>query len=269
MEIRKENFIFYDLETNGLDHYTTGIMQITLLDSNGNIFLNEYVYPFDKRIDGTFIHGIDEKKLIEKNAINTDELLIKLINIIHNKYNNEKVFLIAYNNFGYDQIILENNFKIYNMYLPDNWYFIDIYPIIKDLYPNMKNNYKLSTVYENLCEKKNEIEFHTSLSDTLCLYKIYKIIENNDTLFMKYVRCSFHNHNILKSSLYTFYGFNKKIPFEKYNIHCIGDLYEKYKNMNFNKESYELYLKNELNIYSHSIVNNIIYQLDLIQHLIK
>jgi DNA polymerase III epsilon subunit-like protein len=266
MEIKKDNFIFYDLETNGLDHYTTGIMQITLLDIDGNIFLNQYVYPFDKRIDGTNIHGIDEKKLIDNNAINTDELIFKLLNIINNKYNNENVFLIAYNNFGYDQIILENNFKLYNMNIPDNWYFIDMYPIIKDLYPNMANNYKLSTIYENLCGINKDIEFHTSLSDTICLYKIYKLVENNHYCFMQYLRCSLHNKNILKSKLYTFYGFNKKIPFEKYNINCIGDLYQVYKNTNFNKEIFELFLKNKLNIYSNSIVHNIVSQLNLIKH---
>ena len=47
-----KNYIFYDLETNGLDYYTTGIMQISMLDFNGNLILNQYVYPYDKRIDG-------------------------------------------------------------------------------------------------------------------------------------------------------------------------------------------------------------------------
>jgi len=35
-----KHYIFYDLETNGLDYYTTGIMQITMMDINGNVLLN-------------------------------------------------------------------------------------------------------------------------------------------------------------------------------------------------------------------------------------
>ena len=45
-----KNYVFYDLETNGLDYYTTGIMQITMLDIDGNILLNQYTYPYDNRI---------------------------------------------------------------------------------------------------------------------------------------------------------------------------------------------------------------------------
>ena len=56
----KSNYIFFDLETNGLDYYTTGIMQITMIDINGIVMLNQYVYPFDKRIDASHIHGITE-----------------------------------------------------------------------------------------------------------------------------------------------------------------------------------------------------------------
>ena len=29
---KEKNYVFYDLETNGLDYYTTGIMQMTILD---------------------------------------------------------------------------------------------------------------------------------------------------------------------------------------------------------------------------------------------
>jgi DNA polymerase III alpha subunit (gram-positive type) len=145
-----KNILFYDLETNGLDYYTTGIMQITILEKNGNILINEYVYPFDKRVDGCAIHNITEETLKINNAIETNELLVKMKNIIREKYNRESVYLIAYNNFGYDQNILENNFKVCNIKMPLNWYFIDLFPIIKEMFPNMQPNYKLKTIYEHL-----------------------------------------------------------------------------------------------------------------------
>ena len=55
--------IFYDLETNGLDVLTNSIMQMTMVDDGGGVFLNEYVYPFDGVIAASHIHGIDQKKL--------------------------------------------------------------------------------------------------------------------------------------------------------------------------------------------------------------
>jgi hypothetical protein len=71
-------------------------------------------------------------------------------NVIRDKYNRDPVYLVAYNNFRYDQNILENNFKVCNIKMPLNWFFIDIFPIIKEMFPNMKPNYKLKTIYENL-----------------------------------------------------------------------------------------------------------------------
>ena len=37
-----KNYVFYDLETNGLDYYTTGIMQISMIDVDGYVLLNQY-----------------------------------------------------------------------------------------------------------------------------------------------------------------------------------------------------------------------------------
>ena len=125
-----KNYIFYDLETNGLNYYTTCIMQITLLDYNSNIIINKYVYPFDNRIEGENIHNINSKVLSDNNAITTIEMCILIKNKIREIFDREDVYFIAYNNFGYDQVILENNFKISNIKMPFNWYFIDVYPMI-------------------------------------------------------------------------------------------------------------------------------------------
>ena len=183
-----KHFIFYDLETNGLDYYTTGILQISIINGNGEIILNQYAYPFDNRIEGTEIHGIDKKKLEDNNAINACDLCILIKNTIRNIYERDDIYFIAYNNFGYDQIILENNYKKCNIKMPNNWYFIDLYPMIKELYPKIKPNYKLCTVYQFLCENNENINYHCSLQDTKCLYEIYKIISHNEYMFCKYTR---------------------------------------------------------------------------------
>jgi DNA polymerase III epsilon subunit-like protein len=262
-----KNILFYDLETNGLDYYTTGIMQITILDKNGIILLNEYVYPFDNRIDGTEIHNISEETLRENNAIETKELLVKMKNIIRDKYNRQIVYLMAYNNFGYDQNILENNFKVCNIKMPLNWYFIDIFPIIKEMFPNMQPNYKLKTIYEHLCGPINNLNFHSSLTDTTCLYKIYNIIKDSEYLIKKYTRPSIQNKDYMNVSIYTLSGYSPFMKFELKNIYTIGDMFNLFKELNFDKNQFEFYLKNTFGIYSNFFIRDTIRQLHFIKNL--
>jgi len=263
----KSNYIFFDLETNGLDYYTTGIMQITMLDINGNVMLNQYVYPFDNRIEASHIHGITLEKLIDNNAISTIELCELIKKKIRERFNRETVYFIGYNSFGYDQIILENNFKISKVKMPDNWLFIDIYPIIKELYPVMKPNYKLCTVFENLCGKDNTVNFHCALEDTKCLYKVYKKLENNDEIFKKYTRPPLQSTEIMESSLNTMQGYCKAINFEGKNINTIGDMYNIFKSSHFNDDCFELYLRHKLNIYSNFYINNIKKNINFIHYI--
>ena len=262
-----KNYIFYDLETNGLDYYTTGIMQITMIDINKIVLLNQYCIPFDGRIDGTHIHGIDEKKLIDNNAIQTIDLCMLIKNIVRSIYDREDVYLIAYNNFGYDQIILENNYKKCNIKLPNNWYFIDLFPMVKEIYPNIKPNYKLKTVYEFLYGNNEQINYHCSLQDTLCLYEIYKKIENNESVFRKYTRSLLQSDKINNSPISALNGTHSSMLFEMKNIYTIGDMYNIYKMYNFNNEEFQNHLKTKLFIYSNYYINNMIKQLSVINYL--
>jgi len=257
-----ENFLFYDLETNGLDYYTTGIMQITLMDVNGNILMNEYVYPYDNRIDGVQIHGIDQNVLYKNHAITTKAMLEKLKSIIKEYYEDKDIYIIAYNNFMYDQVILENNFKICEIEMPMNWYFIDLYPIVKELYPLFKPNYKLKTVYENFFGQNNNIMFHNSLGDVLTMYEIYKKIKEEyrfEFLVNKYTRSS------LKSpKIYDYYVPVIGINDERIKVQNIMD---SYKNECYsNKLTFEDYLKHYMKIHNSFIVKNIIKQLQVIEY---
>jgi phage-related protein len=64
-------------------------------------------------------------------------------------------------------------------------------------------------------------------------------------------------------------GYNKSINFEGKNINTIGDMYNIFKSCNFNDNCFELYLRNNLNIYSNFYVNNIKKQLNIIHYLQK
>jgi DNA polymerase III alpha subunit (gram-positive type) len=262
----QKNYLFYDLETNGLDYYTTGIMQISMIDMDGNVLLNQYVYPFDMRIECSDIHGIDNKKLIDNNAITTIELCKIIKRTIRERYGRENVYLTAYNNFGYDQIILENNFKICGLKVPSNWYFTDLYPIIKEIYPNMKPNFKLSTVFSQLCGDNEIIQFHCALADTTCLYNIFNIISKQPCNFDKYTRSSLHSGMTLNDPISTLNGYHSVIRFEQKGLKKVGDMYKIFEKVDFNEEQFKDYLKTVYNVYSNYSVTNILKYFGVIKH---
>lgn len=269
----KKNYIFYDLETNGLDYYTTGILQMTILNYNGDILLNQYSYPFDNRIEGVNIHGIDEEKLKQNNAISNIDLCTNVKKIIRENYGRNDVYFIAYNNFGYDQIILENNFKICDIKIPDNWYFIDLYPIIKDIYKNIKPNYKLKSVYEYIFSNdKNIINFHCALADTQCLYKIFKHVESeieDRYMLFKYTRTLMSSDKILKSPVSTLNGYTDSMLFEAKNIYNIGDLYKVFVLLNYNIQDFSDYMETCLGVYNKFYRINLVKQIDAIYQLYR
>ena len=263
------NYIFYDLETNGLDYYTTGIMQISILNINGDILLNQYSFPYDNRIDCSHIHGIDEKKLNDNKAITTIDLCSKIKQILRERYDRNNIYFIAYNNFGYDQIILENNFKICGIKMPYNWFFIDLFPIIKELYPKLKPNHKLKTVYESMFNHDDKILFHSSLDDTKCLYYIFHNIKGIYDILPKYTRPLLHNIEINRAPISSLYGYHNSMKFETKNINTIGDIYQIYKNNDYDKDLFEQCIMNKYGLYSKYYINNIIKQLTIIKYFLK
>ena len=161
-----KNYIFFDLETNGLDLKKSAIMQITIINKKGSIIYNKYVNPYDGKIEGTNIHGIDENTLRFNNSINLNEMCTDIKKLLRIYFKRDDIYWVAYNNFGFDQIILENNFNIAGVKIPFNWYFVDLYPLVKEIYPTIKPNFKLSTVYKIIVEDNSNINFHSSLDDT-------------------------------------------------------------------------------------------------------
>ena len=261
------NYIFYDLETNGIDVLNNAIMQMTIIDKEGQILLNEYVYPHDGIIDATHVHGIDEKKLRENDALQLNELVVLIKKVLKEKYNREDIIWVAYNNFGFDQMVLEMSFKKINARSPENWYFMDIYPLIKERFSNIRPNYKLSSVYKFLINNKEGINYHSSLDDCMCLFELFEFCLIFEDDFKKYMRSKMGSYQIMEDKLTSLAGYNKYMEFERFNILKIGDLYEKFKKVQFNTDDFFKVLKEELNMksdfYAHQIIKQIqcIYQL--------
>ncbi len=270
-----ENIIFfYDFETNGINPLTCAAMQIAIINHKGDIIKNQYILPFDGIIAASEIHGIDEQKLKDNNAINSDVFFNELISWVSNIYPNKDIYWIAYNNFGYDQIVMEAHLKRLDKKVPDNWYFLDLYPMIKEYFPNIKPNYKLQTVYENLVINKVPIQYHCALADSTCLYHLYNRLKEFGltTVFeQRYKRCGLSSNNINNYSITTMGGYLYKLNsiYMKNGLTTIGKLNDIYKNNNYDKELLNKHLKNKFNIKSDYHNKNFVEQIDIINFLSK
>lgn len=262
--------LFYDFETNGLDTSQCGILQTSIMTENGDVIFNQYTYPYDNKIEGTHIHGIDENVLIQNQAISSEVFFHQIFDYIQHHFPDENIVWCAYNNFGYDQMVFEYHCKRYHLSIPNIWSFIDLYPCIKELYPNIQPNYKLKTVYEHFYSTDSDIQFHNSLDDTKCLIKLYeKIIENtrhSHILFHKYHRTALSNISILYSPISSLQGYHPNIPFHKYHLLQIGNLYDIFKTAD-DKNHFIDIMKNDFNIYSSFITRQFYTQLQHIQQL--
>ena len=263
------NYIFYDLETNGIDVLNNSIMQMTIMDIEGQILLNEYVYPHDGIIDATHIHGIDEKKLKENDAVNLEQLIVQIKKVIKENFNRKDIIWVAYNNFGFDQMVLEMGFKKVNARMPENWSFMDIFPLVKDKFKNIQPNYKLSSVYKFLVNKNEGINYHCSLDDCICLFEIFQVCTIFEDEFINYTRSKMNSHQIQDCKLSSLAGYNKYMEFERFNVNKIGDLYHAYRLNGYNRDEFIQYLKGTLNMRSGFYASNISKQIECIHALNK
>lgn len=263
--------IFYDTETNGLPKNNgltfPAIMQIVIFDADCNKLLSLYVQPFDGNIDGTHIHRIDADKLFKNNAVTMREACEQIKMVLYNNYGRSKINWVAYNNFGFDQAVLEANFRASGIKIPNNWVFIDLYPIVKELYPNMKPNYKLKTVYQILTgltdEDLENMSFHNAEIDVMCLYTIGAMMrsEFGDTIYnnllAKYTRPLLSDYSILDSHISVLNGYSEKNCNGNFNIY-VRDLMKIYKDCGYNIDIFDRELKKTSGlIYTKMIAQNI------------
>lgn len=284
--LEEKHIIYFDLETNGnRPFYKSAIMQIALDCEHLKIHKNIYVQPYDGIIGATDIHQIDEAKLKEEKAITSKELVEYLVNTFSKS--SVKYYFLAYNNFGFDQNVLENHFQFHKIKVPQNWFFVDIMPYIQRYYPDIRKNggYKLSNVYHLLSNKsdnKSTIQFHTAHDDVYCLSEICKSVNPLKEKISAYIRGSYTNKMILLSPISSIAGYAHFFNLEQNDIKQIQDLYAKYISFSKNKgkrsisgelkddrsELFKTYLKTKIGIYSEFYLNKITEQMEICEDLL-
>ena len=230
------NYLVYDIESTGLDTQRSEILELCIIDyKSEEILLHEYVYPDYESINNSDIHGIDLEKIKSNNGISQEELVNKLLEIFDN---NKKYLMIAHNNNGYDQLLLEYSLKRKAKKIPINVYFSDSLIMMRQIYPN-GGCYKLGSIYRAFFENSDNINFHCGIDDTK--------------------RPAFQNNDIKKLSYKILYGLeytDHKVIKTVYDLHDVYLIMEKRHTISLIREDFKIYSKYK--------INKIIEQLSLI-----
>lgn len=161
-------FIIFDLETTGLDVEKDRIVELYALSvSNGKKFHCYIMPPGRSKIGGTEFHGLTRDILKKKDAKDTKSSLKQFLSWIYRDISLGKpLCFVAHNNFGYDQLILENEYARHDIEMI-NCFYADSCPMFKD--SGKFANAKLGTIYDTIFKKKLE-NAHTAEADVDALY---------------------------------------------------------------------------------------------------
>lgn len=161
-------FIIFDLETTGLNVEKEYIVELSALITTSGERFHSYIMPPGRgEIGGTEFHGLTRDILREKGAKDTTTVLKQFLSWVYCKSSTGKsLCFVAHNNFGYDQLILENEYARNGLEMI-NCFYADSYPFFKGM--GTFKNVKLGTVYETIFGKKFE-NAHTAEADVEALF---------------------------------------------------------------------------------------------------
>ena len=159
-----------DIETTGLDKINDDILQLSIIDGNGNVLFSDYIRPVNKAAwpDAERIHGISPEMVAIKPTI--DELRSEINQIMANA----KVVL-GYNSNGFDIPFLKNKGIVF----PEKAEYVDVMLLFAPIYGEW-NEYHGNYRWQKLTTCANyygyEFQAHDALEDIkatlFCYYKI-------------------------------------------------------------------------------------------------
>ncbi len=172
--IYNNKLCFFDLETTGLATLEESIVQFGACDLSGQQTFLKYCYPSNKKSNlNSEIHGITKDILITNNAQTTKEILLIFIDWVNDTFGYNNIYLIAHNCFNFDLLILEKEFHLANLNIPNNWYFVDSLLQFKKYNPEIGyGNYSLSKLF-NLITNTELVNAHNALVDSIALSYVY------------------------------------------------------------------------------------------------
>ena len=176
MQNIKVNICYFDLESTGLCTWTSKILQIAAICNKDNETFDSYVMtPNDFVIKNSHIHHITKETLIETKAPPIDTVIRRFIDWIHSIFGDEIVYLIAHNNFGYDQLLFESQCSQNEIDIPENWRFYDsLYQFRKYNSEIGYGNYALGKLHAKYIGGAPDGEFHNALTDVKVLKEIHE-----------------------------------------------------------------------------------------------
>tara|TARA_B110000261_G_C13038927_1_gene339476 strand:- start:86 stop:685 length:600 start_codon:yes stop_codon:yes gene_type:complete len=168
-------FIFYDLESTGLNPYHDKITEVCFIkqipmEYNDETFttLVNPEKPIPKIV--TKITGIEESMV--KYKLNFNEVSGQIVHFInYNLEENDTAYFIAHNNDGYDKIMFNCHLQKAGIDMKQfKWVFLDTLPFAKKLYPHFKK-YNLKSLCEEL--DVEVLNAHRAEADTKMLKDLF------------------------------------------------------------------------------------------------
>ena len=174
----KDEVIYFDFETTGLNPYHNKIIEYCfLIEDDDESQISDIIDPeekIEKKI--TDITGIHPDMFENKQNINNH--IMTIYNFINGTYQNsifrtDKKYLVAHNANGFDSIFLERELskaKLINKNITTkNFVYVDTLLLARKLLPELKSH-SLSSLAKHF--KVNE-GTHRATSDVLCLKNVY------------------------------------------------------------------------------------------------
>ena len=222
------NVVIYDLETTGLKYNKNKILESSfyLYPRTFDDYARYNTILFNPEMnippESTKIHKITNEMV--KNKKTFKDSIEDIEKVLLFKSNNKPIYLIAHNNYEFDELFIRKEYERINRKIPEQFVFIDSLPIVRNIYPknNLLPNHKLTpTLKEYLNIQVDDKLAHSAEGDIAVLISIWDKLKEikleKDLLLM-----SLDYKNNLQSYEYMTFG--------KYNNILIKDIPDDYIN---------------------------------------